>query len=333
MPAGGLPPGLTALNGGAGNDSITATGVSTDVDGGAGNDTITAHSDGVEARDTMTMSVRGGDGDDLITASGSDMFVTGGDGTDTLNLGGLTDSDVVISGGDVVTGRGDGEDGLVFTVTDGGSFTGNASDDDINLRESSSADGGAGNDHLRTTYGYSGSSTLTGGAGDDSIVGNHARVHGPDDETYRYPYFIGSSNDVLNGGTGDDQIYFDLADTVTGGAGADELTGYADVGQTSVVTDFTAGEDVLTVNLEPTTEAGTISDFANVTVVEQDGNTLIQISGSDVVRIEGATGLSVGYEVGNPSTGMPPTYTDLDGNPVDAASLDVVINNFEYFVH
>ncbi|RCW79427.1 calcium-binding protein [Paracoccus lutimaris] len=329
VPEGGLLPGLTALNGGAGNDSITATGVSTDVDGGAGNDTITANSDGLGTVGPTTMFVRGGDGNDLITASGSNMLVTGGDGTDTLSLGGMTESSVVISGDDIVTGRGDGEDGLVFIVEDGGSFTGNASEDLIILRESSSADGGAGDDWLRTDYGYSGSSTLTGGAGNDLLVGNHARAHGPDSESTLYTWNIGNSNDVLNGGTGDDQIYFDLADTVTGGAGADLLTGFADVGQTSVVTDFTAGEDVLRVNIEPTTEAGTISDFANVTVVEQDGNTLIQISGSDVVRIEGATGLSVGYEVGHPSPGEPPTYTDRDGNPVDAASLDVVINNFE----
>ena len=57
---------------------------------------------------------------------------------------------------------------------------------------------------------------------------------------------------------------------------------------------------------------------------------MIRVGGNDVVQLQGTSGLTVGFEVGTPRLGDEPTYTDLAGNPVDPATLDVVINRFEW---
>lgn len=100
-------------------------------------------------------------------------------------------------------------------------------------------DGLAGNDTLR---GQAGNDTLAGNAGDDILEG------GSGNDTLAG----GSGNDLLSGGAGDD--------TLTGGAGADQLSGGSGAdtfrftsradslsGASDLVTDFSAGRDVIDV--------------------------------------------------------------------------------------
>lgn len=75
------------------------------------------------------------------------------------------------------------------------------------------AEGGTGNDHLRTRggndklYGRSGHDTLISGSGNDSVWG-------------------GSGNDRLYGGDGNDKLYGESGrDVLSGGAGNDRLSG------------------------------------------------------------------------------------------------------------
>ena len=66
----------------------------------------------------------------------------------------------------------------------------------------------------------------------------------------------------------------------------------------------------------------------------------MQIDGQDVLRIDSTTDedLAIGYQIdllhvtnagGSSYIHIDPYYTDLNGNQVDRASLDVIINGYE----
>ena len=343
-----VPEGVVAARGGAGDDTITGDGRGIDIDGGAGDDRIALTSGDAGQDDTNVFAAiaRGGTGDDdiavtgrdavvlgdagddSIAASGSHMRIDGGAGADRIDVAGLTDSSIALGAGDSVAGRGDGDDGLRFLLREGADFTGNASDETLRLLGSARVDGAGGDDRLTLDELAPGSSTLIGGAGDDTIEG--AGQDNPGQSSW-HADLVGRSDDRLDGGAGDDLILFDRADTVTGGAGADQLIGYVDAGQTATVTDFTAGQDVLRVNLDPDDSTAGADPFGHVLVEERDGATLIRVQGSDVVRLEGATGLSVGFEIGDTYSSDTPQYVDAQGNPVDPATLDVIVNRYERF--
>lgn len=190
------------------------------------------------------------------------------------------------------------------------------------------ARGGDGDD-LLLAGGYT-SNTLTGDDGDDTIIGT-TNWQSPSAND-RFTDHVGGSSDMLDGGDGDDVVRFDLADTVTGGAGADHLTGFLQQGETTTVTDFDPAEDSLRVNLNPS-EAG--ADFGNVGISESEGNTLITLDGQVVLRIEGRTGLSIGFAHGDSFGGSDDsglTHTDPDGNAVRPEALDVIIDAWEGLV-
>jgi Ca2+-binding RTX toxin-like protein len=97
--------------------------------------------------------------------------------------------------------------------------------------------GGAGNDIFDRN---AGEDTIFGGAGNDTIM--EARV----------PFYDGPNISVIDGGSGDDTIGFDGGSTVTGGAGADALALFHNQQDDapSVITDFDAAQDSLTVFLD-----------------------------------------------------------------------------------
>ena len=70
------------------------------------------------------------------------------------------------------------------------------------------------------------------------------------------------------------------------------------------------------------------SDFRHVVVDEQDGDMLISHAGDSMVRIEGGADLVVGFQI-DTSNGSTLYYTDLDGNVVDRAALDVIVDIYE----
>ncbi|MDQ7775851.1 calcium-binding protein [Paracoccus aminovorans] len=366
---GRVPPGVVMARGGDGADTIIGSGRGIHADGDAGDDRLELHSEpgdlrdgrsdyallgrGGAGNDEIILSgsgalVLGDAGDDLISVSGENMVINGGEGADTIHVAGLTDSEIVLGRGDVVTGRGEGADGLRFRLHDGADFTGNASDEEFVAREGSRADGGGGDDTLTNDYHDDSSVTLIGGAGNDTIIGNDAWGNHAMTAQDGYRFRVGASSDSLDGGDGDDVIGYDRGDTITGGSGADIIDGYVDSRDAATVTDFDPAEDRLRVNIPPA-EAGTEADpFGNVSVIEEDGDTVIRLGDAEIMRIENATGLNIGFQTdrwreewsdGSIHEGEyregdgevlddDTIFTDLDGNEVDRDSLDVVINNY-----
>ncbi|CAM3081041.1 hypothetical protein SAMN04488021_10969 [Paracoccus aminovorans] len=343
--------------GGAGDDRITGSGSRIEVAGGTGRDTISLEGsgnrlDGGEGDDSLTLTgindgaygaVYGGSGADHIRVSGSGMVVSGGSGidvsdgaADTLDIAGLTDSELYLDGEDVLLDHGDDNTGLTFYLTGGHGLQGNASDERVYLRDAGRVDAGAGNDTLTVDVGRSAfdvvdGATLAGGAGNDMLRG----AYGPADSGIGsgedgYSLRIGNSNDVLDGGEGDDVIRFDLSDTVTGGAGADSLTGFADSGHHAVVTDFARGEDRLHVYLNPEdimpdSPRNGPDDYSNVSVQESGGDTVIRLNAAEAVTVQNATGMNIGLRHDG-AFGGESTWTDLNGNPVDPDDLDVTLD-------
>ena len=186
--------------------SVTLTGI-TKLDGGAGNDTIT----GSSAADTILGSggddaLNGGDGNDTFQYTGSaNGFdgVDGGLGTDTIAV--LANSTVI--GLSSITG--------IETIT-AGSFTGvsisgSANADTLDFSSTtltgiSKIDGGSGNDVIT---GSAAADTILGSAGDDTINA------GGGNDTIQ---FTGTTNgfDAIDGGAGTDTISALANSTVIG---------------------------------------------------------------------------------------------------------------------
>lgn len=221
-------------------------------------------------------------------------------------------------------------------------------DDFVGIRGSILVEGGNGADLLTNDYSHAGHSTLSGGAGDDTIRGNDGMGFHASSQVDQHSWHVGLSDDVLRGGDGDDIIGFDRADTVTGGAGADVMDGFVNQGHIAHVTDFDPAEDRLRINVDPQESAQGSDPFGRVSVVEVNGDTVIRLGGEDVARIAGRTGLNVGFETNwyseelggtvytvesssDLELGPNPIHTDLNGNEVDRATLDVVINAYMRF--
>ena len=109
-------------------------------------------------------------------------------------------------------------------------------------------------------------STLSGNAGDDTLwgqAGNDSLNGGAGNDVLRG----GAGNDVLNGGTGDDQL--------VGGAGADVFRYDARGWGYDQVFDFVIGEDRIDM-------AGSAVSFAQITVREAGGGTVVELFGSRI---------------------------------------------------
>jgi serralysin len=201
----------------------------------SGNDTITGTAFGD--------SLNGADGHDvLIGGPGADTLV-GGAGNDHLygqsSNGGPDDGDLIWGGA--------GSDYL----------QGNAGNDTL--------DGNAGSDRI---YGGAGDDYITAGPGNDTVNGNMGNdtIHGGDFSNNISFLRGGQGDDLVQGGDGNDTLMGDLgndtiesgrgASIMTGGAGADLFsvgmawkglpTGLSDY---QIITDFTPGEDHLSVAL------------------------------------------------------------------------------------
>jgi Ca2+-binding RTX toxin-like protein len=208
--------------------------------------------------------VMGGEGNDtyyhVISRDSRDFFI-GGAGLDVLHLVGNSDqftlhrlaldeywitsktwtpeSEFVATFGveEVVFG-----DGVSLVLDIAPSGDGTSGDDTLYAGPSgSNIDGGDGNDQI---YGHAGDDHLTGGDGDDLIVcstsGNDV-LYGGGGRDHLLGYTKGS---VLFGGDGDDLLRGN-ASIMTGDAGADIFEVDTRERGTSIVADFTLGEDKL----------------------------------------------------------------------------------------
>ncbi len=204
--------GANTLIGGGGNDEIDGLGGADTIDGGSGNDRL-----------------QGGTGNDDLDAGFGEDTIEGGPGADTHD-------------------GGDGEDLLQYDfssagvtidlatgLASGGYAEGDANSSIENVTGSGFDDVLRGNGLGNAFTGNGGHDTLTGRGGDDRLTGN-------------------AGNDTLNGGSGFDQLNGGLGqDTMSSGSGVDFFA-YASTGdsvpfmpEADVITDFTSGEDKISV--------------------------------------------------------------------------------------
>ena len=309
------------IYGGDGDDTIIVNGWSDTVDAGAGNDTIDVY-----AKYDPMYSKEG----DPLYANQNEYTIDGGDGNDTINLHGEMFAGEVNGGGgdDVIDAR-------ELVKSELPDIKWNFTPSGVNIN------GGAGND---TIHGSSGNDTLSGGDGDDTVYG----YNGNDSISVGQElYYRGTS--YAYGGYGDDTIRGGGASYLDGGAGNDKI--YFATGQTGKVIVPTT----LTIN------GGAGDD----TYIEGDGytvgygyDTIIASSGNDKIIFNNAAanafsmyrsgddlcikhannyavvGGGVGFEnililkdyYSNSTTytdinGDVQTYTDANGNPTTAGAL------------
>jgi Ca2+-binding RTX toxin-like protein len=199
------------FDGGAGNDKLyDGSGADTMV-GGAGNDTIysTAGAD----------SVNGGDGDDNIDAGGSVAAVRldGGVGHDTLYAGFVTGG----SGGNSLSG-GTGNDLLQVGQYGSNSLSGGDGNDTLDGGAGNDTlSGGIGNDLYFVNYTSDQIIELTGGGADTIITS--VTISMPD-QLEALQIAAGITGITLTGGAGNDMLVGNgLANNLNGGAGDDVI--------------------------------------------------------------------------------------------------------------
>jgi Ca2+-binding RTX toxin-like protein len=202
--------GNNTLDGGAGDDTLSASGSRGDnlLSGGTGNDYLNISGQyrdyetykyeiSISKSDTRTLgnnTLNGGAGDDTLSASGSkgDNLLNGGDGNDYLNIS-----------------------GYYFNYTD---ITGNSSDiNDTRSLGNNTLKGGAGSDILNVAN-STGDNLLNGDDGNDTLL-----AFSYDDPSYN----IASGNNTLNGGAGNDILNVDNSrgdNLLDGGDGNDTLS-------------------------------------------------------------------------------------------------------------
>ena len=179
--------------GGAGNDSLTGGRRDDEMEGDEGNDTL----NGGTANDSLF----GGAGNDTLNGQGGDDTLAGDAGADVLDGGGQTDTvryDVLNS----------------VTVTLDGSANDGRSGEKDNVRDVETVITGAGNDRIT---GSSGDETLEGGAGADVITGGagtDSARGGAGNDLIDVRENNEGIRDVVNCGTGVDEVIADLADIV-----------------------------------------------------------------------------------------------------------------------
>jgi Ca2+-binding RTX toxin-like protein len=212
-----------------GNDTISVRAGTTGgdyLDGGAGNDTLTAaESDDILDGGAGTDKLYGGAGNDVLRGGAGADTITGGEGIDT--------ADYSTSGAMVTislnldpskTTRGAGGDASGDTLLGIENLTGSAFNDVL-----------SGNGLANQLIGMMGNDVLRGNDGDDLLIGDTiVDVDGnaipDDDDADGIPDGVNDSlaggNDTLDGGFGNDRIFGGGGnDTLLGGFGADQLYG------------------------------------------------------------------------------------------------------------
>ncbi len=316
----GTGTGVQIVEGGAGNDTLTASNGESYVYGGTGDDIITSRAGsntlrGEDGNDTIQGgrdfdAIQGGAGADDIRAGAGDDFVTGGDGDDVIRgqggndrlygdstFGPETGNDTVYGGaGDDLISGGGGNDRL-YGGADNDVINGDTGEDILNGGGGDDVlNGGQDNDRLT---GSGGNDQLDGGAGDDILSGGAG-----DDLLIAF-----DGNDRLNGGTGNDQLVTGFGDQrLNGGAGADLLqaaagrdilTGGADAdrfefttesvgGPTDMlVRDFNLAEDSLAIVQADMRSAAEQFDFFIANATQMGSRSVLDLTedGGDMYKI------------------------------------------------
>ncbi len=276
--------GAVTLSGGDGNDTLNSTGSNDSLSGDAGNDSITSGLgddtvSGGDGNDTIlggagVDSLSGGAGDDKIDAQGGNNDrVSGGLGNDTLG-GGIGSGDILFETSDVA----------LLTLTSG-ALTGLGADS-LSGFEAAVLNGGASNNTLDASGFTLGPVTLSGGTGNDSLIGT-------------------AVNDLLNGNQGNDSLTGGLgSDTLAGGDDGDMLIETTNANVTVTTTQVLGGistDNYTSVEAMQLTGGDAANKFdltaftGNSTLTGNAGNdTLIGGSGNDILTDNGGDDSFVG---------------------------------------
>jgi Ca2+-binding RTX toxin-like protein len=235
--------GADVLSGGPGSDTASygdhGTNVTANIGGGGGDDG--SIEDGpAGARDNINPDIEnltGGSGDDTFTGAGSANSLNGGGGDDFLN--GLAGNDTLNGGTseDTLQG-GEGIDTLNGGTSDD-TLKGGEGDDTLDGGDDADLlNGGAGANDLATYASRSAKVTVTLGAGSSDDGGSADGVSGERDT-------VRGTVENLTGGSGADVLTGSEVDNFfLGGDGADTITGLAGI-DTMSYTDHAAGVTVI----------------------------------------------------------------------------------------
>ena len=304
----------TAADSAAPDDGADTAADSAAPDDGADATDSAAPDDGA---DTATDSAAPDDGADTAADSAAS-----DDGADTA-----TDSAAPDDGADKAADSAASDDGAgagaeVYFSGFNSDYHGGDERDHVTLAGTASAWGGEGNDTLIAN----GTGDLWGEGGDDVIYGNSEPLSEEEKASSVLRDNANYRENHLYGGDGDDTIYFDSYDTVSGGEGSDIFEGFLhSLRNPATITDFDPAEDALTLWV----------DYPQYLSVEEvDGDTLIKWGDGVMGRIEGQTDMSVGYytpeEVGdgNAPGAEISEVVDADGNTVSADDVDIIIAKY-----
>jgi Ca2+-binding RTX toxin-like protein/cyclophilin family peptidyl-prolyl cis-trans isomerase len=342
--------GGTSITGGAGNDVLTGGDGGATITGGAGLDTITGGTGNDDLRGgDDNDQINGGDGqdtlfgdagDDSLSGGGDDDTLNGSAGSDTLNGGDGAD---VLNGnggsGDILTGGagndtldgGDGTDRVSetadtdFVLTDNSLTSAVTGTDTLTSIEGGILSGGAGANNIDASE-FSGTSSLNGGAGDDTLAAS-AQASVLNGEAGNDSITGSAQNDVITGGTendtinaadGDDSISGgDNDDLINGGLGADTISG--DGGNDRLIGVSNADITAVVANLASlnTTNSDSIDGgLGNDTIVGGVGaDTVNGGDGQDIIDV--ASG-------GDTTTGLDSVISSIGGDLVFADPEDIV---------
>lgn len=256
-----------------------------------------------------------GDGNDTITLSGEDLLVYESDGADSIDATAMGSGVIEAGDGDVIRGS-DVSDATIKVLGDGYTFNGGSADEYAFIDDFGSLSGGGGNDTLIAE----GTASLNGGDGDDYLRGNYNEATDEVTATDTWEFYTNDGPNVLDGGAGNDRIDFDTGDMVTGGAGADSLTGYLGPSpdEAATISDFNPAEDSLSIWVE--------DGASDVTLVVENGNTLILQGNEVLASIQGQSDLTLGYQLDGPNGNG--DVVDADGNSIDAKDVDIIVGNY-----
>ena len=264
------------LTGGEGNDILTGgDGFQDSLTGGAGNDTL-IDTDGV-------LEAHGGEGSDIITVSfdanwdddangatdpTSANRITGGTGADVITVTMASLGFVLaLDADEAVADIADGDDTVTLQGIYGSSLItlGGGNDTLVGGDGDDDVYGGLGNDNIQTG---AGNDILRGEDGADQLRG-------------------GAGNDQLTGGAGNDILFGDDDDdTLDGGDGADELTG----GRGNDTLLFDQGETIVI-------DGVTLFSIADTLVSGGEGiDTIVGTTGNDFIDFDGGV-LSTDIEI------------------------------------
>ena len=282
------------------------------INGTPGADTLPG---GVEAE-----VINGLAGDDDILAGAGDDTVNAGEGADVVQ--GQVGADALNgdAGNDLMQGRG-GSDTL----------SGGLGDDWVDGNDNQdTVDGGAGDD---TVVGGLAADVLTGGADDDVLVAGElladplstsalSALRGGATLNDAISSEIGErvvlvddgAADILDGGAGNDVLFFGAGDTATGGSGADDFGIIAGGDTVATITDFDSAEDVVVI-FDPNFDSRTTDP--DITVTEDGADALISLDGAVVARMVDGAG-KVSAEDISTFRGVATSFLEPNQTPVPA---------------